>query len=64
MLCCNCGVSFKKIQGDSVSLCSNCLDEQDPFASDAEEEYEVEISCIRNPSGKTQAVFQQDGYED
>lgn len=64
MLCCNCGKSFKKIQGDNVSLCSDCLDEQDPFTSDAEEEYEVDILHLRNPSGKTSPVFEKDGYED
>lgn len=63
MLCCNCGKSFKKVQGDRVSLCNECLDEADPFTSDTEDDVEVDILYLRNPSGKTSPVFEKDGYE-
>jgi hypothetical protein len=60
MKCIICGNYFKKHAFNQTNECDDCVHCVLP---EMDSETEVDVGMILNPSGKTPAVFYQDGYE-
>lgn len=55
MICVHCGTYFDKSKWNKSDSCENCLDQNQTTGYDSE--IEVELEHLKNPSGKTPAVF-------
>ncbi len=58
MKCVSCGDYFKRSKHNPTNYCDGCIDAADDVQYDPE--FEVEVSQLLNPTGKTQPVFYED----
>ncbi len=55
MKCVNCGDYFKRSQWNKTNECENCLDTKPHGQYDTD--YEADVEVLKNPTGKTPAIF-------
>lgn len=56
--CIDCGKHYKLTSFCDTEYCEDCIDKQS--TSLYEKEYETDVFLLKNPSGKTAAVFLDD----
>lgn len=62
-ICKTCGAYYKKSAFNNSEECELCKDVIDEDQASFEQAYEADLIQIKNPSGRTLPVFQEEGYD-